>query len=99
MILCTSQVFTVSTDSVGGGLAARSLLSGSAASPIIAGTKILRAYYECRGRHKRWATQYVASTPYGLDVVFAARRLSQLLAQIADKHIDDLELRLVYTAV
>jgi hypothetical protein len=31
----------------------------------------------------------VASTPYGLDIVFAARRLRQLFAQMADEYIDD----------
>src|SRR3569832_1113261 len=43
--------------------------------------------------------QHVAAAPDGLDVVLAGRRVRQLLAQLADEHVDDLELRLVHAAV
>src|SRR6516162_5132783 len=41
----------------------------------------------------------VASPPHGLDMVFAACRLCQLFAQIADQNIDDLELWFVHPAI
>src|SRR6185437_13523939 len=43
--------------------------------------------------------QHVAAAPDGLDIVLARRRVRQLLAQLADEHVDDLELRLVHAAV
>src|SRR6516164_6888811 len=41
----------------------------------------------------------IASTPNGLDIVFAAGCLRQLFAQFADENIDDLERRLVHPAI
>src|SRR5215475_14173247 len=52
-----------------------------------------------RWRYLTRIAQQVASTPNGLDIGFAVRRLCQLFAQMADKHIDDLDLRLVNSAV
>src|SRR5687768_10041869 len=43
--------------------------------------------------------QHVAAPPDGLDVVPTAGRRLQLLAQLADEHVDDLELGLVHAAV
>src|SRR5438128_1224877 len=43
--------------------------------------------------------QHVAATPHGLDVVLAPRRVSELLAQLTDEHVDDLDLWLVHAAV
>src|SRR4051794_24201038 len=43
--------------------------------------------------------QHVAAAPDGLDVIVAARRGRELLAQLADEDIDDLELGLVHAAV
>src|SRR5438132_12638225 len=43
--------------------------------------------------------QHVAAAPHGLDVVLAARGVGELLAQLADEHVDDLELGLVHAAV
>src|SRR5690242_12045021 len=43
--------------------------------------------------------QHVTAPPHRLDVVLAARRIGQLLAQLAYEHVDDLELRLVHAAV
>src|SRR5262245_24294002 len=43
--------------------------------------------------------QHVATAPHRLDVVLAVRRVGELLAQLADEHVDDLELRLVHAAV
>jgi hypothetical protein len=50
-------------------------------------------------RHFRRVAKPIASTPNRLDVVFAARCLRQLFAQMADEHIDNLEFRLVLSAV
>jgi hypothetical protein len=54
-------------------------------------TKIFRAHYESRGRHGRWITQSIAASPDGLNVVFTAGRMGELLAQLADKDIDDFQ--------
>src|SRR5688500_17734579 len=43
--------------------------------------------------------QHVASAPYGFDVVLTAGGRLQLLAQLADEHVDDLQLRLVHATV
>ena len=43
--------------------------------------------------------QHVAAAPDGLDIVCAAASQAQLLAQLADEHVDDLELRLVHAAI
>ena len=43
--------------------------------------------------------EHVAAAPDRLDVVLAAGGLGQLLAQLADEHVDDLELGLVHAAV
>src|SRR5215467_11414440 len=43
--------------------------------------------------------QHIAAAPHRLDVVFAVRRVGELLAQLADEHVDDLELGLVHAAV
>src|SRR3546814_10867297 len=37
--------------------------------------------------------QHVAAAPHGLDVVVAAGRGGQLLAELADEDVDDLQLR------
>src|SRR5215471_19708137 len=47
----------------------------------------------------RRLAQHIAAAPDGLDVVLAVRRVGELLAQLADEHVDDLELRLVHAAV
>src|SRR5262249_5086716 len=43
--------------------------------------------------------QHVAPAPHGLDVAVAAGRGLQLVAELADEHVDDLELGLVHAAV
>ena len=43
--------------------------------------------------------QHIAAAPHRLDIVLAAGRRCELLAQLADEHVDDLELRLVHTAI
>nr|ADO19098.1 hypothetical protein Nfla_4402 [Nostoc flagelliforme str. Sunitezuoqi] len=43
--------------------------------------------------------QYIAAAPNGLDVVVALGRHAELLAQLADEDVDDLELRLVHSAI
>src|SRR3546814_7930565 len=43
--------------------------------------------------------QHVAAAPHGLDVVVAAGRGGQLLAELADEDVADLQLRLVHAAV
>jgi len=52
--------------------------SGSAASLITERTVIFHAHHKCRGRYENWVAQPIAAAPYGLDVGFAAGRLSQL---------------------
>src|SRR6185437_1198831 len=42
---------------------------------------------------------HIAAAPNRVDVIVAARRLRQLLAQLADEHVDDLELGLVHAAI
>src|SRR4029077_7271077 len=42
---------------------------------------------------------HIATAPYRLDVVLAACRLRQLLAQLADEHVDDFQLGLVHAAI
>jgi hypothetical protein len=44
-------------------------------------------------------TQQVAPAPHGLNVVLAIRRLGELLAHLAHKNVDDLDLRLVHAPV
>src|SRR5262245_28921834 len=43
--------------------------------------------------------QHVAPAPHGLDVVFAVRRIRQLLAQLADEHVDDLQFGFVHATI
>ena len=44
----------------------------------------------CRYRFfVRGVPQHVAATPHGFDVVFAARGVGELLAQLAHEHVDD----------
>ena len=43
--------------------------------------------------------QDVPASPHGFDMMIAAGRRRQLLAQLADEHIDDLQFRLVHAAV
>src|SRR5688572_27567833 len=47
----------------------------------------------------RRLAQHVAAAPHRLDVVLAVRGIRKLLAQLADEHVDDLELGLVHSAV
>src|SRR3979411_1038859 len=42
--------------------------------------------------------QHIAAAPHGLDVVLAARRIGELLAQLADEDVDDLELGIFHAA-
>jgi hypothetical protein len=42
--------------------------------------------------------QYIAAPPHGLNVVLAVRGVGKLLAQLADKNVDDFDLRLVHAA-
>src|SRR5215475_288830 len=46
-----------------------------------------------------WLTQYIATPPHRLDVIPAVRCIGELLAQLADEHVDDLEFRLIHAAV
>src|SRR6201996_2412275 len=43
--------------------------------------------------------QHVAAAPHGFDEVAAFRGIRKLLAQLTDEDVDDLQLRLVHTAV
>lgn len=43
--------------------------------------------------------QYIAASPHRLDVVLAGGGIGELLAQLADEHVDDLEFRLVHAAI
>src|SRR3546814_12964026 len=43
--------------------------------------------------------QDIPTAPYGFDVVLAAGRQRELLAQLADEDVDDLEFRLIHSAV
>src|SRR5580700_2882162 len=43
--------------------------------------------------------QRVTAAPYGLDVILAVCGLDELLAQLADEHVDDLQLGLVHPTV
>ncbi len=47
----------------------------------------------------RWITQHIAATPDSLDIVVAACRRRQFLAELADKDIDNLEFRLIHAAI
>src|SRR6185436_3180156 len=47
----------------------------------------------------RRLAQHIAAAPDGLDVVLALRRIRELLAQLADEHVDDLQFGLVHAAV
>src|SRR5438552_18085163 len=51
------------------------------------------------GRRLDRVAQHIAAAPDGLDVMIAACRLRQFLAQFADKDVDDLELGLVHAAI
>src|SRR5215831_1114495 len=50
-------------------------------------------------RPDRRISEDIAPTPHRLDVMTATSRLRKLLAQLADEHVDDLDLRLVHPAV
>src|SRR5215470_15893047 len=50
-------------------------------------------------RPDRRISEDIAATPHRLDVMTATGRLSELLAQLADEHVDDLELGLVHPAI
>src|SRR4051794_29124076 len=41
----------------------------------------------------------ITAAPHGLDVVLAVRGVIELLANLADKNVNDLDLRLVHPAV
>src|SRR5712671_2614670 len=43
--------------------------------------------------------QHIATAPDRLDVVLAARSVRELLAELADEHVDDLDLGLIHAAV
>src|SRR5581483_3109967 len=43
--------------------------------------------------------QHIAAAPDGLDIVLAAGRGGELLAELADEGVDDLQLRLVHAAI
>src|SRR5689334_15083239 len=43
--------------------------------------------------------QHVTAAPHRLDVVLAGGGVGEFLAQLADEHVDDFELRLVHAAV
>ncbi len=43
--------------------------------------------------------QHITTTPHGFDVVFAARSLGKLLAQLAHEHIDYFDFRFIYSTV
>jgi hypothetical protein len=47
----------------------------------------------------RRLAQHIAATPDRLDVVLALAGVRELLAQLADEHVDDLEFGLVHAAV
>src|ERR1035437_7893254 len=55
------------------------------------------------GRHFRLVlvrlTQHVAPAPHGFNVVLAIRRGGELLAQLANKDVDDLDHRLVHATI
>jgi hypothetical protein len=46
-------------------------------------------------RRRRRVAEDIAATPHRFDIVIAAGRLSELFAQIADEHVNNLEFRLV----
>ena len=48
-------------------------------------------------RHR--IAQHIATAPDGFDVIVAAGRFGQLLAELADEDVDDLQFRLVHAAV
>ena len=43
--------------------------------------------------------EHVTAAPYGLDMVIAACRMREFLAQLTDKDVDDFELGLVHSPV
>src|SRR3546814_12704118 len=43
--------------------------------------------------------QDIPTAPYGFDVVLAAGRQRELLAQLADEAVDDLEFRLLHSEI
>src|SRR5271166_6640429 len=43
--------------------------------------------------------KHVPAAPYGLDMVIAACRMREFLAQLTDKDVDDFELGLVHSPV
>jgi hypothetical protein len=50
-------------------------------------------------RPDRRISEDIAATPHRLDVMTATGRLRELLAQLADEHVDDLELGLAHPVV
>src|SRR4051812_33424056 len=57
----------------------------------------------CSGRNARLLVgglaQHITAAPDRLDIVLAVGRVGELLAQLADEHVDDLELGLVHAAI
>ena len=60
--------------------------------------RVRRRYLSGLCQRGRFA-QYVTACPDGLNEFIATRRTCQLLAQLADKYINDLWFRLIHTAV
>src|SRR5262249_52031566 len=87
----------------------RHLRRGPGSSAVFGGygphapTKPVRSPWSVSGRNTRLVVrrlaQDVAAAPHGLDVVLAAGGVGELLAQLADEHVDDLEFRLVHAAI
>ena len=46
-----------------------------------------------------WRVQRVAAAPHRLYVILTARCVGEFLSQLADKHVDDLRVRLINAAV
>jgi hypothetical protein len=72
---------------------------GSIVSPVVGRSEIFGARHRCRGRPFCRLAQYIATAPHGLDLVTAAGRLGELLAQLANENVSDLGLRLFHSLV
>ena len=71
-------------------------------SPAASQTDLERIRIPLSGSHflnRAWLAQCIAASPHRFDVILAARCVGEFPSQLADKHVDDLGLRLIHAAI
>src|SRR4029077_13712142 len=71
-------------------------------SPAASQTDLERIRIPLSGSHfllRAWLAQCIAASQHLFDVILAARCVGEFPSQLADKHVDDLGLRLIHAAI